>query len=89
MNKKQKFMFKHIKELTLYYRKEAMDLGYKTTDEISNYLRTTLHACTFVGTRRELKREFKSPKEYVVICKGLFLYAVETFNGKNYDILGK
>lgn len=81
-------MFKHIKELTLYYRKEAMDLGYKKTEDISKYIHKTLHACTFVGTKRELKKEFKTPKDYVVICRGLFLYAVETFNGKDYNILG-
>ena len=88
MNRKQKFMFRHIKKLSTFYRDEARGLGYKTREDIGIYVRNTLHACTFVGTRRELKKEFKSKNDYVVICRGLFLIAVEAFNGKVYNILG-
>lgn len=87
MNSKQKFMFKHIREITNFYRYEALCLGYKGDQEIGDYIKKTLHACTFVGTRRELKKEFRTKKDYVLICRGLFLFAVETFNGKIYNIL--
>ena len=87
MNRKQKFMFNHLVELTLYYKQEAIDNGYETAEQISKYVHSTLHACTFVGTKRELKKEFQSKNDYVVICRGLFLYAVEAFNGKEYNIL--
>lgn len=87
MNAKQRFMFKHIKDLTLFYRAEAIGLGHTTNKEISDYIHKTLHAYTFVGTKRELKKEFKASNEYVVICRGVFLYAVEAFNGKEYNIL--
>ena len=87
MNRKQRFMFKHIKEITNYYKCEAKDVGCKTQEEISDYIKNTLHAYTFVGTKRELKKEFKTQKDYVIICRGLLLFAVETFNGKEYNIL--
>ncbi len=87
MNAKQRFMFRHIKDLALFYKKEARDLGYITESDIARYVQSAIHAYTFVGTKHELKKEFKSKRDYVVICRGLFLYAVEAFNGKIYNIM--